>query len=81
MFTLEESALLGRMLRALAVMGLCTIGGAGYLLLRPFAAPRQTPVAAPAQPSNGPSHQASHRPRLRPHQTRHPHGTSSALSL
>jgi hypothetical protein len=35
MFTLEESALLGRMLRTLAVMGLCLIGGVAYLLARP----------------------------------------------
>jgi hypothetical protein len=43
MFTLEESALLGRMLRTTAVLVVCTITGVGYLLLRRHLSP-----AAPA---------------------------------
>jgi hypothetical protein len=71
MFTLEESALLGRMLRSLAVMGLCATAGTGYLLLRPAFHPALQPGAAePARDGNGSPPAAAHHHRLRPHQTR-----------
>jgi hypothetical protein len=79
MFTLEESALLGRMLRALGVMVVCAIGGIGYLVARPYTA--ASTVSAPVRAVNGPTTHAAHHHRLRPHLTRRTVGRSSALSL
>jgi hypothetical protein len=58
MFTLEESALLGRMLRTTAVFVVCTITGVGYLLLRPHI----SHVSAVASTDPTPSHGASGSP-------------------
>jgi hypothetical protein len=44
MFTLEESALLGRMLRTTGVILLCTIIAVVYLLVRVYAAPAARPT-------------------------------------
>ena len=66
MFTLEESALLGRMLRSMAVIGFCTIAAAGYLVFRPHPG-----GAEPARDENGPAVPTVHHHRLRPHQIRH----------
>jgi hypothetical protein len=81
MFTLEESALLGRMLRTLAVMGVCTGGGVGYVLLRASSPARPAAVSEPSQPANGPTHQAVHHHRLRSHLTHRTTDRSSALSI
>jgi len=59
MFTLEESALLGRMLRTTAVIVIGTIAGAGYLLVRTSAAP------APRPPITQPAHHSSFVPAHR----------------
>jgi hypothetical protein len=53
MFTLEESALLGRMLRAMGVMAMCAIAGVGYLLVRMHAAPA-TPIMSAPLPVSSP---------------------------
>lgn len=62
MFTLEESALLGRMLRTTGVLILCTLVVLTYLLVRAYAAPAAQPTI---------THVAPH-PRFVPAH-RHPH--------
>jgi hypothetical protein len=63
MFTLEESALLGRMLRTTAVLVVCTITGVGYLLLRPHVS---RAVHAPSHPASAPPPAHRHAPHYVP---------------
>jgi hypothetical protein len=65
MFTLEESALLGRMLRTLAVLVVCAIVGLGYVLVRAYAAPATKPpsVSRPQHAHFVPAHR-HHDPKL-----------------
>jgi len=62
MFTLEESALLGRMLRTTGVIVLCTLIGLVYLLVRVYAAPAARPTIAQS---------AHHVPFVPAHRHRH----------
>jgi cytochrome c-type biogenesis protein CcmH/NrfG len=58
MFTVEESALLGRMLRTTLVLVICALLVLGYLLVRVYAAADLQPQFAqqPHHPHAGPAH-------------------------
>jgi hypothetical protein len=68
MFTLEESALLSRMLRTTAAFVICAITGIGYLLFRPHAshALSHSPSPAPVQHASVPSPALRHAPHYVP---------------
>jgi len=57
MFTLEESALLGRMLRFVALVVVCaTLGAAGYVVFRFIEPPCAVASHHPAPPQSRPHH-------------------------